>query len=633
VGTEASANTPSFIATNLGSTNIGVRRAFGAFPDEIVIYERPSGDPWGSGADHGGGATVQRPFHWLAPINSFSEWSTIYLDKVSGQMRDLATGTQELFGDAGPVGQPTAMTTSSGTPCAYFRATNNRIQESCWYNWGGGDTEWLGWQLVGQTWTATTSPIAFNGARDASCRQDHIVYGCGTVGTTRACVYTISGGGTSESSTLFGSGSFLDGTRPTGLTLPGGALYLFAVTLNGNTKSLMVGRQTNGFCSGTPGYELTTLESTTSAVTFSSPMPYVRTDGKLAIVYFKTTSGQTTRVMERVLTGLTWSAATQIDNTDVTIPVGGGEPVAASNGSLSIPNTVVYHKPSSLGGYRDIVQLTASGASYVKSTIPPDVSGLFIVKAGASGRLHEVNKRNGAFVQSSSDDWTSATSFTTDGASFGYGIKSNNLYKVNLDTGARSTLGSAVWTGTTKIAYGLEHSTGTPKLWVLQGDTLYKVNVSTGARTALTSGWTGSTSLAYLSYDSSAEDLFIIQGVSIWRVNSNTGTWTNLNDDNWTGNTTSGAFVQRGHMYSNMLFIVQNSHLHRVDPSSGNYTVLGGASWPATTGVAELRGRLYAIDSNVLCVINTETGTWQTLGGSNWTGTTFLGARDWTLDL
>jgi hypothetical protein len=370
VANEFDAVTPSVICSiEADACNVSLPVGHGYGATTLVRYERAIGESWRllSGSM---GTSYSRPFLWLRPQQAGPPaWETLFNDVMAGEI--MADGTiirGPLFANADPVGPASALIRSDGRSCAYFRGNNNRIQESCLESTGPGSEAWLGWELGNQTQNATMSPIAVS---NPACNPDHssLFYGCGT--GTQVCELRVPN---TTYTTTFGSGGFYPGTRPTAIQVSGDDAWQFAVTLNGTTRKVVARRNQAG-CSA-PSYEAMLTLSTkndSSNFRFSTPMPYVRVDGVLSLLYFRTPSNpaaSTTRIMEQtLLSSGDWTSPIQIHNTNVTIPSGGGAPVPYVDAS-SGKNTILYRKPYS-SGVRDTVMVEQQASGAWTSTLLP----------------------------------------------------------------------------------------------------------------------------------------------------------------------------------------------------------------------------------------------------------------------
>jgi hypothetical protein len=230
------------------------------------------------------------------------------------------------------------------------------------------DDTWHGWQMAGQTQTARSSPIAVA----HGCGETDLYYACGT-GTTTCQLKPEDDFNSLRTYTFnFGSGNFHAGTRPTVLYTSSYGLWSFAATTSGSTRKIIAMKDW-GWCSE-PSYQSFTLDTqnNSSNYRYSTPMPYVRADGQLAVIYFRTAtspSNSTTRIREQTWTGDFWNSATTIKDTGVTIPAGAGAPVPHVDASNN-RNVILYRKPYSSGVRETILLEQQANGSWTTITLP-----------------------------------------------------------------------------------------------------------------------------------------------------------------------------------------------------------------------------------------------------------------------
>ena len=593
----------------------------------LFRYYRVANEYWAISDE--GLYTYVKPFWWLE--NGLP--SLIYYNQYGGNILDTRGGGEVFGGAPTNATAPVALQRSDGAFCAYFLATNARIQESCI-----DSGQWLGWQLINQVDNATTSPIAIN----RSSTTDSLWYGCAT--GTSACEIRINGfNGVLQFKTNFGTGSFMDGTRPTAVVTPDGTRFVFAVTVNGTTKSLLAKRETSAIGSTSPPtYQSYTLVSSTSAVTYSSLMPFVRTDGTLAVIYYSTTGTGTTKIMQQVWSGSAWGAATQLWDVGQQVPVNGGEPVAyiSEDGPPFDPSgirkdTVFYRRPEAGGGVRDTIQLEkqASGR-YLKTQLPHFIPTTDIYVEKGDNKLYKIDDNGGAFAQLGTTTWTSTTSLTSDRIGLGYAISNSNLYEITLGDGSRRQLGSKAWTGGTELVFGFQQpatdNPHVPGLWAVQGGALWKIDLTNGSAAQLGSAtWTSVTSMGFLDADgtNSAKDLYIVNSGNLYRVDSSTGASSVLGTAGaWTGETsmaTSTPYV----FASGSLYIFRSNLIKQVNPTTGVAISQTGTTWSGTTGMTELQNKLFVTKGSTLYSVNPSGWASTAVGGANWPSPVFITAR------
>ena len=386
---EFSRNMPAIrLAEGVEEMTVLIGNGQGTF--NAALYSRsvpPSGSPqlpqWVLGSDNGespGFSSGYRPFKWW---NGFDgNFTTIYSDSTNSDfIMDSSFGIRvEPMLPYTPIGPPVALDDMvDHTNCAfgiYSTPTGIAIERSCL-----GSTTPVHWEDWGldlpspqtPTLTPNTSPVAFQRTTDS----DSLVYACGT-GATQVCEYRIGGpGGFDTFTTTFGSGAFATDTRPTGtsnvIVQNGTQLsadpWLFAATTNGSTSSVIGKRETSNLeGSAQPTYTDYVVDSTTANVTYSTPMPYLRHEGDIGLVYYRTLAGSTTRIVEASWNGSVWSAPVEIYDTGMVLPgmvTPGEAPVSyfdftgpATTNTIADPgeDAVMFRLPFA-GGVNDVVML------------------------------------------------------------------------------------------------------------------------------------------------------------------------------------------------------------------------------------------------------------------------------------
>jgi hypothetical protein len=424
---EFSKNTPTVMReadVHLMSTLIGN----GGSANQIVTYTRATSSnselpQWQLGLQTAPyptftGSSTARPLAWWE--DTLGEFTTLFSDSSrSDVIMDPVTGSQVLpLSGFTPLGPPSAaVEMADGTACSFglynYIPSGTIIMRSCLQNKPPVPPIWEDWGLelpsVAQpTLTPTTSPMVFRRSLDS----DSLSYSCGP-STAQACEFRIGGPSSNETFPIdFSPGSFMTGTRPTAMsngyqqyaafttsiffTNTNPDRFAFAATVNGSTKSVIAKHETNPVDYAAPigsllSYTTSVVETTTDNVTYSTPMPYIRSDCSpncsTGLVYFRTQAGYTTRVMESFWTGSTWSAPVQIYDAGVVIP-SGNEPQAYSDitpHDITGPgrNAIFLRLPLS-GGVDDIVMLEKgpdATSGYVNIFLPlvNGLSGLNLV--------------------------------------------------------------------------------------------------------------------------------------------------------------------------------------------------------------------------------------------------------------
>ncbi len=331
-----------------------------------------------------GGGSFYRPFEWWEGFNGV--FTVLFSNEADNDfLEDTAEGNSRIESDVNftPVGPPVALADemSDGQDCSYGLyidpASGSRIiLRSC--NVGAPGT-WQDWGLTLPTsqhpeLIPNTSPLAYRRSplvnNQVATGSDSLFYGCGS-SAAEACEFRLGGPANGATFTLNFGGSFMTNTRPTGIsngysspqmispafTNANPDRWAFAATVNGSTKAIVSMRETSAITATTTTYSTVNVESTTADVTYSTPMPYVRSDLKTGVVYFRTLAGQTTRVMESSWSGSSWSTPAAVYDTGLQIAPG-NEPVpyvelpygqAANTGSqcdfdaLAVPRPGLRH--------------------------------------------------------------------------------------------------------------------------------------------------------------------------------------------------------------------------------------------------------------------------------------------------
>jgi hypothetical protein len=319
-----------------------------------------------------------RPFMWWSDAHFINE--VLYRDASSGLVFDAHEGevTDIPLASGSPVGPITAeelyISTFDGEwNCAWWRNSQSKIVESCVIEDALGQP-WSSWDVPDQIFQATTSPIAIT---KKWCSPDvtSLFYGCATAHQpTRVCELRLDSDiavpAVGQYATSFGTtGTTLHaGTRPTAASLTWSGDFLFATVVNGSTRTV---RSLKGItaCSGTPTFTTYDIETQSGSENyrFSTPMPYLRSDGRLSVVYFRTQENPqaNTEIRQAIWSEQSWSwTVSTIYNTGVEIPEGGGEPVPyATTYSGHVYNALSYRVPDA-SGFFDVVELEEVGTAW-----------------------------------------------------------------------------------------------------------------------------------------------------------------------------------------------------------------------------------------------------------------------------
>lgn len=397
--TDFSPDTPTF-SVNEGKSNLVTRVGANLNATDILSfghYYREADNllpQWLDGSS-GPEKTRFRPFTIWNTNAASSQFTTIYNDANTSDFAKDSTLNLRLlpFFNGAPLSGPSALdqtTGSSGANTCAFGAYNSSgsriIMQSCsiantdgWEDWG------LELPAPGSTLTPNSGPMFYR----RSPNSDSIMYSCGA-GATQACEYRVSGPRVGFTYSFdFGSGAFMANTRPTGISnsprTASAKPWFFAATLNGSTRALLSRRETSALDAATPTYQTDaamTIESTTSNVTYSTPMPYNRSDGSLGVVYYRTLSGSTTRIYEAVWSGSAWSTK-EVYDTGLVMPAGtepapNAESIAPNGGSDITRNLIAFRQPATAAS--DVVVLWQGPSitdGYSKVLLPQSMSAGF----------------------------------------------------------------------------------------------------------------------------------------------------------------------------------------------------------------------------------------------------------------
>jgi hypothetical protein len=476
------------------------------------------------------------------------------------------------------------------------------------------------------------------------------MYGCGSGATL--CEIRLSSAGSQSFTISFGSGNFADHTQPTGISdLNGNAgRWVFAVVTKSGKNYVYARRDMAPSFVTPPQYsEVFTLASANvGSGRYSSVLPYINKDGKLAVVYFATVIGSgTTKVRERVfdVTSWSWSASTDIHDVGRELPQD-MEPVP----SVTYPQvpdpvtlgrgrgSVVFRMPdaTAAGTYKDTFELRQqNNGRYVKASIPAanDDSNLFIFHGN---KLYRTNEDSGSRWEPGTT-WSSVTAFASDRIGLGYAVLGSALWEINLQDSTRRQL-STGWPGTKDLTFGYEYPSGEPKLWAIQNGVLYKVDLSNGTKQSLTQcapGWgTNTTSMAYMNLTEEgfgAWNLFIISNGALWIVDSNGGNCgqTSASGD-WTGETNMTT-----DQYNKLLYVVggPSNRLRKVNHLGTVVAWSTAERWANSTSISYLQDYIYVVRGSQLHKVSPDAlSTLNPLGSSNWSGQTYMAPRAWYMN-
>jgi hypothetical protein len=520
-----------------------------------------------------------------------------------------------------------------------------------------GATTWSDFPLPQPpNYTVKAGPLVINrsmvGKAGATSSSDSVWYACGAASPARACEFRrkkTNGGSRSTgyfTATFGGSTStFADGTRPTAISnyISSGERWVFATVNDGGARTiwgLKEGGSIDSLSQQTyTAYNIDTTFMSTFSGQYSTPMPYVRSDGKVAIVYFRT-STTNTEVWQAVWDGSAWSKS-MIHDAGVLIPAGNepvpftttrGAPLGDQTGS------VFFRLPDGAGAVRDTVELIEQGNfTYARTLMPTatDTSNIYVVQGADLLKVDEAAADTRTKLGTLS--WTAAKPLATDGVGLGYTVLGDALYEVNLNDGTRRQIGTG-WTGTTHLAFGWDSANRKiPRLWAIRSGTLYKLDLSNGSTTLLWgtnyTSWPNAQAMAYLpTSGSGGADLYIVGGDnSLYKVNANTGTPALVGTAGAFTNTKGLTVTSDGKFYICYGPNASILSVKKLNPSTGAILASMQTSFASFQGFASVKTTAYIMQSFGIFKVNDSGGGLSiTLSGTqNWPSTvTAMAGRD-----
>jgi hypothetical protein len=467
----------------------GTRVGNGNGKDSVIQYKRrllPSRGPWSIDPAFGVGSisSSQRPFAWWEQPRSAV--TQLYTDPADSKIKDA--GAELVFPTATvlPVGPVTAIETATDhRDLAFARFSDGSIRQSTFTGT---------WSDTALTINGANQPNASPFAAPRSPISDSLWYSCGSATSTLFCERRIGPPGSAQNGlefvTDFGAGSFIDGTRPTaGADISSSQRFIFAaVATSAGPKGIYARRDTTNTATGFAFGALQTIESSSTA-TYSSPMPLIRSGGG-DVFYFRTEPGAVTKLMRATWNQSTqlWDPPKEIHDLAVAIPPGNDPTPYLLNGSSQAQ--IAFRLPFSLG-MRDVVNLTTTSSGFLKELLPGSTyaPGLF---AMSNSRFSSVNLNTGATTQVGPAVWTSTTAFTSDRMGLGWAVQNGPLYEINFNDGARRGVTSQQFAGATAMAVSSSGST----LYVVQNNKLWSIDRASGVTTDAGVDMTGVTSMA-----------------------------------------------------------------------------------------------------------------------------------------
>jgi hypothetical protein len=557
LGNDFSKNTPSAISIhfNLHRNFLVQRIGAGNVTDWIAQYTRlPNSAP------HSAWSMAAFPSATVASTaRPAASW---FPDKFSALYRrdttpSLPVRIMDSLPSRGPDVFPTFVCpTAPGIPCTYGPPTT-LVQAAFEFNDAGAFAK-MGDGTLRQSYapsgpwgdfpvspvgpfSVNAGPLLINrshfGQAGATTSTDSAWYACGPFSPARACEMRRAGGSAPMYFTAtFGgaTSTFIDGTRPTAISnySNSGERWVFAATTEPAGRTIWALKE-NGSIDATTQqtYSIYNVDSTVMAAfqgTYSTPMPYVRHDGKVAIVYFRTTATNT-EVWQAVWSGTNWSTS-KIHDVGVPIPAG-NEPSAFTttgpSGFQEQTDSVFFRLQSATSQVLDTVELVQQpDGKYARTLLPPafDRSNLYVIQGATLREVDEAATNTRPAL--GTVDWTNAGPFVSDGVSLGYTVQNDTLWEVNLNDGSRRQLGTG-WANITQLTFGwAAPNREVPRLWAIRSGNLYTVSLADGTTTQLGAAgvWANAQAMAFMKNADPAGDLVIVNGdQALYRVDSVTG--------------------------------------------------------------------------------------------------------------
>jgi hypothetical protein len=385
--------------------------------------------------------------------------------------------------------------------------------------------------------------------------SDSVWFACTPASQPQLCEVRLTPSGNQFYKATIGNTTsvFAANTRPTAVanTVSGvrSDRWIFAVTSETSSGTIVVRAKRETSCpdSTTPtwAFDDTVLTSGPGSNTYSTPMPYVRRDGKTAITFFRYVPSSSTEVWEATYSAASGWVATRIHIIGRVIPPG-NEPTGTDvTNSFDVPSgqdsqsSIYFRLPHpTLAGVRDTIRLIQEPAGkYAAMMVKPaiDESKLFVVQ-DSTDKLYQIDMTTGARSQLGAASWTGTTAFATDGVGLGYAVVNGTLWEVNLNSGdgqRRQIGGTNAFAGTTHLVYGFDGAVETvPRLWAFRSNNHYMVQLSDGTQTRLPGqplGWWHSVKAVTTATDPTqvgqhATRMFAVKDTTLFEVDILSGT-------------------------------------------------------------------------------------------------------------
>jgi hypothetical protein len=598
--------------------------------------------------------TVRPAASWVPLPDTFS---VIFRRESDKRVRD--TNTQlgpEVFPTYPGQGQSCPMVGCTiGPPTALSLAVDNFTDDNGVFEIMGNEVIhqsyrpagfWSDFPIFPPLHPVAGGPLVINrswaGKAGASVSSDSVWFACGAASPARVCEFRrLPNQVAATYTTTIGSafGSFVTGTRPTAISnyLVNGERWIFA-TVNqpeGGMRSILALKDSTPIDQTMqPTYSGTTIDSTPNAGPwFSTAMPYVRKDGKVAVVYFRS-ANMLAEVWQAIWNGSSWTKS-KIHDTGTGFP-GNNEPVPfTTTGGTALTdqtNSVFFRLPPTPGSptMRDTVELIEdSSGKYTKSLLPApfDTSNLYVIKGSSLYQVSE-DAANCCPSPLGSGSWTGAISFVSDGVGLGYTVLNGELLEVNLNDGTRRKLGVESWTGTTHLAFGWDAADRrVPRLWAIRNNGLVKVTLADGTSTSPLSTVTGTQAMTYRESGGTAQDIYIVKGNNtLYKVNSNTGVQAQIGNLGDWPHTRGMTATPDGKLYICEGADDQHMRVWRLDPNSPSGQPDAWTSQFSNCQVmATVKGSAYVMKSRKVYRVDHTGGTTLSLVG--------VGSQNWDYDV
>jgi len=274
----------------------------------------------------------------------------------------------------------------------------------------------------------------------------------------------------------------------------------------------------------------------------------------------------------------------------------------------AVTSTPLTSKPSLNGRMTDPYNsIDAKGMVVSSATVTYTPEELYISE---SSQLYAIDNTTGAgYLRNADEPYVNAMA-STNGfiyAAIGFPSETRILYKINVSATGYTDLTPGINWANTNIMAAVGGF-----LYLVDGSTLWKINANTGTRSTLGArSWDGAEAMTALgSY------VYIIDDGLLWRVSTSTGVASTFGSGSWVG---IPAMAASG----NYVYAVDDGDLWRVNVNTASIeTFSPGTTWNSTVAMTALNGYVYAVDSNQLWKVNGTNGAISLLtpSGYTWAG-------------